>query len=87
MCYRKDVNIIRNMLLTKISFMIKPTVNLYLYIVYLYLQYLQFTIYSLHYWKWCSTLDGCKAWSYSSTQRTCTAKTNNDQKQNLTEWL
>ena len=26
--------------------------------------------------KWCSTLDGCKAWTYSTSQRTCTAKTN-----------
>ena len=29
--------------------------------------------------KWCGTLDGCKAWSYSTTQRTCTAKTNNNE--------
>ena len=30
--------------------------------------------------KWCSTLDGCKAWTYSTIQRTCTAKTNNKQR-------
>ena len=30
--------------------------------------------------KWCSTLNGCKAWSYSTIQRTCTAKTNNEQR-------
>ena len=30
--------------------------------------------------KWCSTLDGCKAWTYSTTQRSCKAKTNSDQR-------
>ena len=30
--------------------------------------------------KWCSTLDDCKAWTYSTIQRTCTAKTNNEQR-------
>ena len=29
---------------------------------------------------WCNTHHGCKAWSYSTSQRSCTAKTNNNQK-------
>ena len=33
--------------------------------------------------KWCSTLSDCKAWSYSTTQHTCTAKTNDKQRSNV----
>ena len=37
--------------------------------------------------KWCNTLNSCQAWTYSTSQRACTAKTNNERKRMATGFV
>ena len=37
--------------------------------------------------KWCSTLGACKAWTYSTTHYTCTAKANNEERRAATGFV